>query len=165
MCKKIIAVIVFALALSLFVGAAEINSANDLLTLMNTPSMWADDYILMDTIDLGDATLDLPQSPIGTSADEPFSGTFDGRGNTILGIYLDLPTGNAALFGYAKNATIENLTVKGTVIGAGNAVGGIVGRVDTSSVTITNCVNYCSISGVDSVGGIIGREEAIEFVL
>ena len=159
MCKKIISLLIFALALSLLAGAAEINSADDLLTLMNTPSMWADDYILTTDIDLGDATLDLAQSPIGTSADTPFSGTFDGQGNTISGIYLDLATGNAALFGYAKNATIENLTVKGTVIGAGNAVGGIVGRVDTSSVTITNCVNYCSISGVDSVGGIIGRVE------
>ena len=78
MCKKIIALLVFALALSLFVGAAEITSADDLLTLMNTPSMWADNYTLTTDIDLGDATLDLPQSPIGTSADTPFSGTFDG---------------------------------------------------------------------------------------
>ena len=87
MTKRIITILVLVLSLSLFAGAAEIKSADDLLTLMNTPSMWADDYVLTKTIDLADATLNLPQKPIGTEA-TPFTGNFNGNGNAINGIAM-----------------------------------------------------------------------------
>ncbi len=160
MSKKILlTVLAFALALSLsiFASAAEITSADDLLTLMNTPSMWADDYVLTTDINLADATNGLLQTPIGNT-ETLFTGTFDGDGHTISGIEI---SGGArvGLFGFAANATIKNLTIYGTVTGTGNAVGGFVGHVDTAAITIENCVNHCTVSGVDSVGGIIGRVE------
>jgi len=157
MSKRIFTILIFALALSLFAGAAEITSANDMLTLMNTPSMWADDYILTTDINLADATNGLSQTPIGT-AEIPFTGTFDGDYKTITGIDISGAT-QIGLFGFAADATIENLTIYGTVSGTGNCVGGFVGHVDTASVTIENCVNHCTVTGVDSVGGIIGRVE------
>ena len=52
MSKRIFIALIIALAFSLFVSAAEINSADDMLTLMNTPSMWADDYVLTKDINL-----------------------------------------------------------------------------------------------------------------
>ena len=55
MTKRIITILVLVLSLSLFASAAEISSADDMLTLMNTPSMWADSYTLTTDIDLGDA--------------------------------------------------------------------------------------------------------------
>ena len=157
MSKRFFTILIFALALSLFASAAEITSANDMLTLMNTPSMWADDYILTTDINLADATNGLPQAPIG-NADTLFTGTFDGDGKTISGIDISGTT-QIGLFGFAADATIKNLTIYGTVTGTGNCVGGFVGHVDTASVTIENCVNHCTVTGVDSVGGIIGRVE------
>lgn len=160
MSKKILfttLVLALVLSLSLFAGAAEINSANDMLTLMNTPSMWADDYTLTTDINLAEATNGLAQAPIG-NAKTLFTGTFDGKEHTISGIDISGAT-QIGLFGFAADATIKNLTIYGTVTGTGNGVGGFVGHVDTASVTLKNCVNYCTVTGVDSVGGIIGRVE------
>ena len=47
---------------------------------------------------------------IGT-ADHPFTGTFDGNGHTITGLYMSFGADYGALFSYAQNATIQNLTV------------------------------------------------------
>ncbi len=163
--KKIIlfAALAFALVLSLSVFASAaiiIDSPDDMLQLMNAQgefSDWSADYVLDATIDLSEATLDLPQAPIGTEK-TPFTGTFDGKENTISGIDI---TGSAyvGLFGYVGDATIVNLTVSGTVTGEGNCVGGIIGRVYTKSLIVKNCTNLCTVSGVDSVGGIVGRLE------
>jgi len=163
MSKRILfTALVFALVLSLsiFASAKDITSANDLLELMNARGDFADwsaDYTLTTTINLADATNGLPQAPIGTSG-TPFTGTFNGGENTISGIDISGTT-QIGLFGFAADATIKNLTIYGTVTGTGNCVGGFVGHVYTASVTIENCVNHCTVTGVDSVGGIIGRVE------
>lgn len=146
-------------AFSMVAGAVDITSADDLLDLMNGKLPLDGDYTLTKSINLADAKSGNPQAPIGTNADNAFTGTFNGQGNTISGLNLDLDSGNVALFGYVANATIENLTVSGTVKGSGNAIGGIVGRIDSTGLTVRNCVNYCTVSGVDSVGGIVGRLE------
>ncbi|MBQ7661643.1 MAG: hypothetical protein IJS44_06265, partial [Clostridia bacterium] len=147
----------FLLAFSLFAGAADIGSANDLLTLMNTPSMWTGDYTLTADIDLTAATNGLSQAPIG-NATTAFTGSFDGDGHWISGIAISGST-KIGLFGCALNATIENLTVYGSVTGTGNIVGGLIGYVGSAAVMVENCTNYCTVTGVDSVGGIIGRLE------
>ena len=107
MTKRIITILVLVLSLSLFASAAEISSADDMLTLMNTPSMWADSYTLTTDIDLGDSTNGLSQTPIGNTV-TPFTGTFDGAGYEISGINLVGET-YVALFGYVNGGTIKNL--------------------------------------------------------
>ena len=114
MTKRIITILVLVLSLSLFASAAEISSADDMLTLMNTPSMWADSYTLTTDIDLGDATNGLSQAPIGTETN-PFTGNFDGAGYTISGVAITTETDFTAFFGCVENGSIKNLTVVGSV--------------------------------------------------
>ncbi len=164
MTKRIITILILVLSLSLFASAAEISTANDMLTLMNTPSMWADSYTLTNDINLADATNGLSQTPIGTE-ENPFTGNFNGGGYTVSGIAIDGAalgmTDNVGLFGYIKSSgtvTIENLTVSGTVSGSGENIGGIIGYIYTTNITIQNCTNLCTVIGSsDFTGGIFGR--------
>ncbi|MFR9524309.1 MAG: GLUG motif-containing protein, partial [Rikenellaceae bacterium] len=91
---------------------------------------------------------------IGTSS-ENFTGTFDGGGYKISGIYINNSTAdNQGLFGYINGATIKNLVVAGSVT-CNSGVGGVVGRALSS--TITNCCNSVEIlSGESAVGGVVG---------
>ena len=88
-------------------------------------------------------------TPIGGS-NNPYTGTFDGNGKTISG--LNINDNYQGLFGYlGSGGKIENLTVIGTVSGAGT-VGGIVARNDG---TIQNCTFSGTVSG-NTVGGVVG---------
>ncbi len=159
MTKRILTILVLVLSLSLFASAAEISSANDMLTLMNTPSMWVDSYTLTTDINLADATNGLSQTPIGT-ATTPFAGNFDGAGYTVSGIDIS-GVGDVGLFGHiggGGTVSIKNLTVSGNVSATGECIGGIIGRVQATNVTVENCTNFCTVNGgTDFVGGIIGR--------
>ncbi|MDI3320939.1 beta strand repeat-containing protein [Pinibacter soli] len=74
-------------------------------------------------------------SPIGTSA-APFTGSFDGNGQTIK-YAINQPTlDNQSFFGYAgAAAVVKNLTLTGSVT-ANNVVAGIAAN---SEVAFTNC--------------------------
>ena len=90
--------------------------------------------------------------PIGTSSN-PFRGTFDGGGNDISGIDLDMSgDNNVGLFGYiSSTATIKNLIVINSSITGGNNVGGICGY---NAGTILNCQYGGSVGGSQYVGGV-----------
>lgn len=93
-------------------------------------------------------------TPIGTSA-KTFTGTFDGNGHTIKGLYINKSDQNyCGLFGYVTTATIKNLTVGGSVTGK-EYVGGIVGNAPDKA-TFENCENNATIVGSRYVGGISG---------
>ena len=98
-------------------------------------------------------------TPIGSYTNSGrvyYTGTFDGGGHTIKGLYINSDDYNIGLFGQVKDATIQNLTVTGYVKGNGS-VGGIVGEAYGSS-EILNCVNYSNVTGDgSSVGGIVGK--------
>lgn len=53
-------------------------------------------------------------------------------------------------------AKIENITSYVNITAGNNQVGGIIGYIATQNVTITNCVNYGTITGRELVGGIVG---------
>ena len=113
--------------------------------------------VLTADINLGGSSSN-KQTPIGTSSN-PFSGTFDGGGHKITGLYIDPETfssgSTTGLFGTVTNGTIKNLGVDGTVIGY-QRVGGIVGMLQYNS-TIENCYNACSVSSDSNiVGGVVG---------
>ena len=86
--KKILTILVFALALSLFVSAREISTPNEMLELMKGILPWDEDYVLTKNIDLSEATNGLEQAPIGIDG-TPFTGTFDGGYNYIKGIDIN----------------------------------------------------------------------------
>ena len=95
-------------------------------------------------------------TPIGTSSSR-YTGTFDGDGHTISGLYIDSSDNNQGLFGYVSGSgKIEKLSVSGSVKGH-SSVGGVVGY--NFSGTVTNCAFSGSVGGIFSgsyVGGIVG---------
>lgn len=171
--KKILSVLLAALMLCLFAFAVSaddlvISDAEGLLALMNAEdeATLGANYKLTADIDMTDVN---DQNPIG-SREVPFTGVFDGDGHTIKGLDITSFLTETGLFGGTKGATIQNLTVEGSVVGTNNNVAGIVGRA-VLPLTVTNCVNKASILMMDSsskvgVGGIIGSlvtEEADVF--
>lgn len=122
------------------------------------------------------ADIDLGFQPwpvIGASA--PFTGTLDGQGHTISGLYINElaePTA-LGLFGTAEDAALRDLTVSGAIdltdvdmTGAADAlsVGGLIGR--GSGVTLEGCVSQVDIavsltntpdSQSTALGGLVGR--------
>ncbi|MDR2599844.1 MAG: hypothetical protein LBC73_06155 [Oscillospiraceae bacterium] len=113
------------------------------------------------------SNLTLSGVPIGTQA-RPFSGTFDGRGNTInANINVTTTSNGVGLFGFvgATTGIVKNVVVAGSVSGtsnATNAVNNIGGVVGNNSGTIENVAFIGSVRGtgtnasVSSVGGIAG---------
>ncbi len=116
------------------------------------------DAVLTRDIDLGNEAW----TPIGSDKGK-YAGTFDGNEKTISNLNVEAKTYNQGLFGYVNGGTIKNLTVKGTVTGAGSSnsggVSGIVGTLNStysSAALIENCVSYVTVTGGNNVGGIVG---------
>lgn len=92
-----------------------------------------------------------------------YSGTFDGAGHTIQGVYCNSYRGASGLFGYIDGATIRGVRVTG-YFNADRAeyAGCIVAFAQNSR--ITGCVSTASINGDHSsqsaTGGIVGIAES-----
>ena len=92
-------------------------------------------------------------TPIG-SGSQPFTGTLDGDGHSVSGIYIS--TANyQGLVGYlGEGGTLQNLGVKASYIKGSNVVGGLCGQ---NQGNVTNCYNTGSVTGTgDYVGGVCG---------
>lgn len=82
-----------------------------------------------------------------------FSGTFDGDGNTITGLTIDLPAGSAVgMFGTSSGTIRDVHLVDIDVTGQGQ-VGGLAGN---NSGTITDSSVAGTVTGRDAVGGLAG---------
>ena len=89
-------------------------------------------YVLMRDLDF--AGIDF--TPIPT-----FSGTFEGKGNTLSNITLNITDGNGGIFA-VNEGTIQNLIVEGATVTQAGAIPGDNGvgiLVGTNSETISNC--------------------------
>lgn len=92
--------------------------------------------------------------PIGSESNR-YTGTFDGNGKTISGIYINTDEDNQGLFGcIGEDGTVKNLGLVDSWIKSDDNVGGIAGY---SYSSIEDCYNTGSISGGDNVGGISGQ--------
>ncbi len=61
------------------------------------------------------------------------------------------------LAGYGRNASYENLSVRGSVIdGNANAVGGLIGNGQSATIRYTE-VSGTDVAGLGSVGGLVGQ--------
>lgn len=160
-----------------------IKTADDLYSVRNYPSAY---FKLANDIDLtkwiADNYPETGWAPICSSSNS-FTGTFDGSGFTISGLYINRTTDYNSLFGYAKNATVKNLniicditgpnntaaimgygssitmtdcTVSGNING-GSYTGGLVGSA--SQLNLTHCVVESNISGGNNTGGLVGKIE------
>lgn len=94
--------------------------------------------------------------PIGNSV-IPFTGSFDGAGHTIIGLYV-FGASFTGLFGFINGAVIENIVIgKGLICATDSNTGAIVGGFDGEGNIIRGCVNYANVIGNAYVGGIAGK--------
>jgi hypothetical protein len=114
-------------------------------------------YKLMNDINLNEY---VNWNPIGNYRTDDnntrFQGNFNGNGNTIQNLTINRPgTNHIGLFGYIYNAKIENLGVENCNIIGQSSVGGLIGRIDSS--TISNSYVTGNVNGIsDYVGGLVG---------
>ena len=107
--------------------------------------------------------------PIG-DASTIFRGQFDGAGHTITGLTIKqpAPTDDAGrysrgMFGYTKQAVIENVSLKDASVSGTQQVGGIVGAAEEGSVIrnvpFSGKVQRSGTGYTDgiSIGGIVGK--------
>ena len=100
-------------------------------------------------------------TPIGTSFDNSYTGTFDGGGHTITGLTITTKDQFVGLFGYLNRAgTVKNVVMEGIQITSNHMFGCTGGVVGYSWGTIENCSVSGSISGTDCVGGVVGSQKA-----
>ena len=145
----------------------QIATADDLITLGETPEDYDKNFILTADIDL-DPNLSggqiFTQAVIAPDSIQEFmfTGYFDGKGHTIANLTIDRNTTDyLGLFGrIGPEGWIHNLRLENTSVTGGNNasyLGGIAGY--TESCSITNCyVTGSIITGNDAkyIGGLVG---------
>ena len=96
-------------------------------------------------------------TPIGTSFDNSYKGTFDGGGHTITGLAVTTNDQFVGLFGYLNRAgMVKNVVMEGIQITSNHMFGCTGGVVGYSWGTIENCSVSGSVSGTVYVGGVVG---------
>ncbi len=130
------------------------------------------DIILNDSSISGWTSSAYSWTPIGitnisTAATYSFSGSFDGQGYDITGVYIPYSnTGSAGygygLFGIIDGAVIANVHIDGYIYEY-MIVGGIVGKATDS--LIYNCSNDATIRTVEGYcGGIVGSSSTTDII-
>ena len=118
------------------------------------------DYILIEDIDAS-STKGWDDGkgwePIGGGGEE-FTGSFDGQGYGINGLYVDRPTGEyIGLFGIiAGNGNVKNLRVEDVHVTGSSKVGGLAGRLVG---TISNSHAGGVVEGDHRVGMLTGHNQ------
>lgn len=99
-------------------------------------------------------------TPIGQDFQHQFKGTFDGKGYTVSGLYVDSTASFSGFFGLISGrAEIKDLIISGTVKSTQMNTGGILGGTlyGTEAAVVSGCVNNCNVESVGSqAGGIAG---------
>ena len=112
---------------------------------------------VVNDIDLGD----FEWTPVGISGSKAFTGSFDGAGHIVKGLYVNNEkTQYQGLFGYVKGSSAERTSIRGvTVEGTVRAkayAGGLAGYV-AGDVDIDRCVSLVDVTGSgNNLGGIAG---------
>ena len=95
--------------------------------------------------------------PIGTRW-SPYTGTFDGKGYTISGLYFNNPTSSyVGLFGcIGADGKISNVGVLDSYFQFSALGGGVCG---VNYGTVRDCKNTGSVRGFSTIGGVCGLNE------
>lgn len=152
-----------------------------LATTVNAGNSYANSNFKLDFKDDPDTVADesgivdltgITWTPIGSSSEKAFAGTFDGNGHIVKGLTFGTAdarnNGQAAgLFGYVDQGTVKNLAIKDSefyMTGFLSQVGPIVASLDEG--TVANCavsdviidVEYTNaeIFTLNAVGGLVG---------
>ncbi|HJV77398.1 MAG TPA: fibronectin type III domain-containing protein [Paludibacter sp.] len=141
----------------------KIATLENLYWFSQNPSEWGKYYVQTADLDLSAAVPAITTWDGGSGwttiggASGDFTGTYDGQGHTITGLYINRPsTDYIGLFGSINGATIKNLGVTDVTITGNQFVGGLVGRAWTTPSIASNCFSSGSVTGATTVGGLIG---------
>ena len=98
-------------------------------------------------------------TPIGTTYNNSYTGTFDGGGNTITGLTVTGSNEYADLFGYiGSGGTVKNVVLKDVQIESDNQYGFVGGVAGNSDGDIENCSVSGSVSSRCTAGGVVGQQ-------
>jgi len=137
-----------------------INSLGNLQWVSENSSAWSAYYLQTSDIDASSTATwnsGAGWSPIGTSWETAFFGSYNGGGHTISGLTIYRNGSNQAFIGIARDAVIQNLTLSNVSIetrGQDYRAGALVG--ESATTNITNCHAQGTVKGMDYVGGLIG---------
>jgi hypothetical protein len=97
--------------------------------------------------------------PIGNNSIN-FTGTYNGRGHTVDGLYINRPSDNyIGFFGYANGAIIRDLGLTNVNISGNSQVGALAGNHGIST-GVTSLIEYCyttgEVYGSTWLGGLAG---------
>ncbi len=93
--------------------------------------------------------------PLG-NASEPFSGSFDGNGETISGLSINRSSTNeVGLFGNVTG-TVTGVALRDATITGNERVGAVVGA---NGGTVTNASADGTVTGADVTGGLVGQND------
>lgn len=101
-------------------------------------------------------------APIGRDG-APFTGSFDGRGHAIHGLFIERPgEDKVGLFGYARNATLRNVRLVGGQVTGGEKVGALVGHQEAAGgdARIDRVCAQVTVTAAGTVGGLVGHNES-----
>ncbi|MBR7633704.1 YDG domain-containing protein [Janthinobacterium lividum] len=93
--------------------------------------------------------------PVGTRHNA-FTGSLDGQGHTISGLYINRPSDDyAGLIGYTdRTSLISNIGLLGGSVNGAFAVGSLVG---SNAGLVSNSYATTTVNGESSVGGLVGE--------
>ncbi len=97
--------------------------------------------------------------PIGNSYTTYFSGTYDGGGHTITGLYSYLSDHYEGLFGRCIGATIKNVRLINVNLKTGNYGGGVAGYLQQGSMSNCSVIGGTVLGGAafSPVGSLVGQ--------
>lgn len=142
-----------------------ITSLGNLYWLSETSEHWDKHYLQTEDIDAsstanwngGDGF-----KPIGTDS-APFTGSYNGGGNTISNLYVNNPNLNrVGMFGYVTGSdafqySLQNLSLASVSVSGGEFVGGLVGFIE-SVANVRGCFVSGNVNGqYGYIGGIAGH--------
>lgn len=104
-------------------------------------------------------------TPIGRNEQFPFSGTYDGMGFSITGLYMDQGI-YQGLFGVLEKASVYSLSIDRSTFRGGLYAGAFAGASYTSSLTDLNTLSDVTVaSGSDPAsmtGGVVGYWNSLD---
>ncbi len=131
----------------------------DLQSIASTESSSGKIYWLEDSIDCSETSTWNENGAGGFYGFRPieaFGGTLDGRGHTILNLYINRPdSASVGMFSYIFGAFISSINLTGVNIKGGAGTGALVGAANSGSYLHNIGVNGV-VTGSADVGGLIG---------
>jgi len=92
---------------------------------------------------------------IGNFDDYYFTGSYNGGGHTISGLYINRNEHYQGMFGLTSRCLIKNLGLTNMNISRNLSVGSLAAQDEGGSI-IDNCYSSGSVSGGGNVGGLVG---------